>query len=456
MRISIWKLNGILLCIVVLSGCSGPLVKSAITSNTVQEDAHNSFLLLNIVRARERMPMHFTQVNAVRAVPGGLGIGTPSIGLEIPFGGAADANYKFSSGLEGTSTVDTVSLVSQEFTRGLTAPVDPDMVAYFANQGWPLSMLLYMFVGSVEAYDDKGNMVRNLVNSPRDPSFPLFGQLVDSLAACQLSLSKESSPSFYSAPLRVIELKDLTALADAKEAGLDVVRVGVDGKVMTRADQANQPLNEQYIRFAKISERQEFSLASRAGMPTQDCNIDTADFGSAAPKAALIPLPSSKMMIRGFKSAVSRLFSKGPQSTGQKLAAESASEVAGSPSAEALKIDEAKLVLRSTQSMLYYLGELSRNETESSGPFIKVRNKSLDDYKKAYLFKINCCERDSAAAVAVAYRQKNYSLSNYSKTENDVIEDRSIQTLSLVSLVFSLQNRSAEAPTISNVRVLSR
>ncbi|WEF31366.1 hypothetical protein [Pseudoduganella chitinolytica] len=58
---------GYLLGTALLAGCAGPLTQSAITSNLVQEDAHNAYLVLNIARAYERMPMHFTQVNMVRA-----------------------------------------------------------------------------------------------------------------------------------------------------------------------------------------------------------------------------------------------------------------------------------------------------------------------------------------------------------------------------------------------------
>ena len=48
----------------LLAGCSGPLVKSAITSNIVQEDAHNAYLVLNIARAHERgLQVHAWTVN---------------------------------------------------------------------------------------------------------------------------------------------------------------------------------------------------------------------------------------------------------------------------------------------------------------------------------------------------------------------------------------------------------
>ena len=118
------KVCGAIAVVALACGCTGPLVRSALTSNMVQEEAHNKFLLLNIACAHEHMPMHFTHVTAVHPSAAGFGFGVPSIGFEIPFGAGADAST-FSPSIELSSGVDTAPLNSQEFFQGITTQVKP-------------------------------------------------------------------------------------------------------------------------------------------------------------------------------------------------------------------------------------------------------------------------------------------------------------------------------------------
>ena len=77
--------NALVVCTAVLAGCAstGQLANTAVKANVAQEQAHNELLVLNILRAYERKPMHFTQISAVRLSPG---IGNPTFSLSIPFG----------------------------------------------------------------------------------------------------------------------------------------------------------------------------------------------------------------------------------------------------------------------------------------------------------------------------------------------------------------------------------
>ena len=56
----------------------------------------------------------------------------------------------------------------------------------------------------------------------------------------------------------------------------------------------------------------------------------------------------------------------------------------------------------------------------------------------------------------MAYRGKHVDVAPYTERPDGMPEDRSVQTLSLLTLVYTLQNRSSEAPGISNVRVSNR
>lgn len=112
---------------------------------------------------------------------------------------------------------------------------------------------------------------------------------------------------------------------------------------------------------------------------------------------------------------------------------------------------QVRFVMRSTQSMLYFLGELSRDYAENQRLLtIPVRASPA-----ATLFVAKCCEQAPDAAVSVAYRSKYYHIDPVRPADNAGSgEDRSLQTLALVSLVYGLQNHSGEAPGIRNVRVI--
>lgn len=467
-----------------VAGCSGPLVKSAITSNVVQEEAHNAYMLLNIARAQERMPMHFTQVTAVRAAPGGIGIGAPSVGLEIPFGGAAESAFTLTPSLEASSAVDTVSLTSQEFVRGVTRPVDFNLVAYFAAQGWPLAVLLRMFVGSVDIVDNTGKVELTLVNSPRDESFDLFNDLVNRVAACRLQVIETPSYEYYGARLPVEEVRDVQAMAQAKEAGLEPVPVDKDG--ISEAEWAEKiaKLNSKtqgaaaspipssdkappsprwegggYLRFAKVTNTKAFVLKPYATDNDHSCQTERTltDLELTERASASAPPELTKRYFRNLQSVLSSL-REGGAGVKESPTASPRPKLDLSPD----KTAEAKLTLRSTQSMIYFLGELSRAQGDTTREWrsenIPLKFSVGDPARKktAYLFRMTNDAQVANPAVSVHYRNRLYSIAPYTEATDDTPEDRSVQTLALLSLVYGLQNHSVDAPSISNVRILNR
>lgn len=456
---------------VLLAGCSGPLVQSAITSNIVQEDAHNAYLVLNIARAHERMPMHFTQVNTVRATPGGGGVGTPIVGLDIPFGGAAPPYFALRPTLESTSAVDTVSLVSQEFMNGLTTPVDARLMAYFASQGWPLPILLYMFVGSVETYDSHGNLLHNLVNSPRNETFPAFGALVDVIAGCRLVLSESAAYEFFGEKFPAERLADVGVIAAAKTAGLVPVEVDAEGRQLAAEAGQRKAGAPRYYRLAQVTREAGVKLDSygsgKSGIAgAADCAIDDhavpavadapVDTGAAGASAGAEP-PVADTLKRIGKALSTLSISVGGPGDKRKQPGKPADPKAAAPrTAAGPAIAEARLVLRSTQSMMYYLGELSRYQNAADATRIDPVAIRIGQQRHAYLFRMQCCQPAPGAAVAVNYRDKHFSVPPYTETAGTTQEDRSVQTLALLSLVYTLQNRSAAPPAVSNVRVLNR
>ncbi len=91
-------LSAALLC-AVLAACSfdGRIADHAVKYNKTVEEANNSLLLLNILRARDRRPMHFTAISQLR---GSLSqSSTGSLGLQIPLGGDASNTFPLTPSL---------------------------------------------------------------------------------------------------------------------------------------------------------------------------------------------------------------------------------------------------------------------------------------------------------------------------------------------------------------------
>jgi hypothetical protein len=488
----------------VLSGCTAPLTRSAIVSNLVQEDTHNAYLLMNIARARERMPMHFTQLNVVRDNPGALGVFTPGLSWEINVGG----DDKVTPSLEVNSGVDTVSLVSQEFMRGMTTPIEPKMLTYFADQGWPLAMLMYLTVGAIEIVDKKGAVISRIDNNPASPTFAAFQGFVKRMHECRLSFSEHKTYTLYGRPVANAALSDLKQLVSAKEAGLSLIPVygngetkKIDGKPYTHV-QFGSISSEPRLQFLKRPDTKEVKDAG-------DVKVDLCKLGDAP----LFSNTENDVKAEAGEAQAKRFFALYDAVTDFQRRTEA--PATDEKAADDKKVDtdpkpvasdyDTNFSLRSTQSMIYYLGEISRAQdplggsitTGSKKIYIPVIESPADtangtasataapstlahagtdapgsgkpaagsgatanadedgqNKREAMLFHMSrSVEKDPDAAISVFYRSGHLNVAKHRDTRSGD-GDRSAQTLSLLSLIYALHNRSSDAPTTRNVRLI--
>ncbi len=138
-----------------LGACSfsQTIAEHAIDYNKSVAQSRDSQLLLNILRARDRQPMHFT---ALSSFTGNLTLASSAgLGVEIPIGGDAARNYifnpEFNVSQESQPTFGvTVLENSPQFINAILTPLDLSIIRYFKNQGWPMEVLLYLLVESAE------------------------------------------------------------------------------------------------------------------------------------------------------------------------------------------------------------------------------------------------------------------------------------------------------------------
>jgi hypothetical protein len=163
----------------LVGGCSlsGTIGDHGVAYNGSVEQATNAVLVMNVLRARDRAPLHFTTVGAIHGafnLSAGLGYDLTSVN-----NGTQPALLAASS-----PSFDIGPLDRQEFARGLMRPVDPTLLRLLSDQGMPDRMLLHLLV----ARFDEGPGGRSIVNDPAtrrcegtDPACDPFGAAVEAV-----------------------------------------------------------------------------------------------------------------------------------------------------------------------------------------------------------------------------------------------------------------------------------
>ena len=388
----------------VLSGCatSGQVASQIVKSNVAQEQAENELLLLNIIRASQRKPMHFTQVSAIH-LP--VGFGNPTIGLPIPFGGDAIHAYSFANSFAISQSVDTSVQNTQEFMRGITTQLPASTMTYYLDQGWPRGMVLMMFIRKIKKVEN--HEPKTVTNYPEDlQAFEDFKAVLRDLEKCDLEVKSDDDKP-YGPAFRQTQL-DVKALAEARAASMSIANVDQDRSL------------EPKFEFSTASKGMHLALSSREDMHCrfESFSVETDRKADSKTKA------------------------------GDRAA----------------KDNSLTLFIRSPEAMLYYLGEITRSqlshqykgEGKTDGPaadgfpqmdYDPNERLSKGNSSGAVLFKVSLGTGDDPS-LAVSYDGQSYFVARTSFT------DQSTHVLSMMSQIIALQNKGTDLPSTATVRVI--
>jgi hypothetical protein len=130
----------------MLSGCSGgPIIDIYAADYRVTEaSAGDAQLLLNILRAKDDIPIHFADLSVIH---GTLQM-TAGASATIPIaqnGGMTATTISPSLSGQSAPTFDVGTLDTQEFTRGMLAPVDVNIIRQLFNQGIDPRLIMLLF-----------------------------------------------------------------------------------------------------------------------------------------------------------------------------------------------------------------------------------------------------------------------------------------------------------------------
>jgi len=165
---------GILGLTAALSGCitSGEIKSDTMSFDDVIEDTTNKLLLLNVLRARDKAPLHFADIPVIReSMQESLTLGGTRVYGPVP--GTTLRNSTFLNGFVSKSPSFEVNhLDSKDFVTGISSPIDVKFVKYWLDRGLDRRIVLLLFFSAVEIVETRSesgpvNTIR-VGNSPRD------------------------------------------------------------------------------------------------------------------------------------------------------------------------------------------------------------------------------------------------------------------------------------------------
>lgn len=146
--IRLCALSGLL----TLTACLSPQVASDVLSYHETADVTaNRIILLNVLRARDDAPLHFAELSLQHGQVSEQG----GVAFVVPFGQVPKSSSLPRAALAPTVAVgdqvafDLGTLDTQNFTQGVTAPIQPTMLKYFLDSGVDDRLVVMLLVSGV-------------------------------------------------------------------------------------------------------------------------------------------------------------------------------------------------------------------------------------------------------------------------------------------------------------------
>ena len=150
-----------------LSGCLSPIAmhRAVLEYDRTVHQVEAELLLLNIARARNYRPVHFTAVSSVAAtfdfrVNAGI-IGRINRG---PNPQDALVDLQYGTEVAENPTVTIVPIAGEEFTKRILRPLDESHFDFLVRQGFDISMILRLLARGIAIDSDESPTL--LLNSP--------------------------------------------------------------------------------------------------------------------------------------------------------------------------------------------------------------------------------------------------------------------------------------------------
>ena len=169
----------------LLTGCgfsSGVIRSDALDFGGIIEDTTNKLLVMNVLRARDKAPLHFADIPVIResiqtsaGISGARILGSlivPPFGTSSITGNAPRSAGAASTSLQMTPSFEITQLNSKDFITGISSPIDPKVVKYWLDRGLDRRIAALLFFSAVEIVETRadGGAVSTIriANNPRE------------------------------------------------------------------------------------------------------------------------------------------------------------------------------------------------------------------------------------------------------------------------------------------------
>lgn len=178
------------------------MIKSdTVAFDDIIEDTTNKLLLLNVLRARDKAPLHFADIPSIRESIQQ----TASFSYLNFLGKLANTTARDSTtigaNIQIAPSFEITHLQSKEFNTGIASPIDPKFVKYWLDRGLDRRIVLLMFFSAAEIIETRSedgpkNTIR-IMNSPRDAIDVITGRKQGFSGADELKCDAQSDFERY-------------------------------------------------------------------------------------------------------------------------------------------------------------------------------------------------------------------------------------------------------------------
>jgi hypothetical protein len=470
------------------SGCAfrTQTARMAVDHNEFVAQTTNRQTVLNILRAREREPIHYTSfgpVSGTMRAAGTAGLnpafngdggsltsagtsttnagptGTPTGSVatttmtELLTEGATNWTPSVSVGVNTGTDFQVVANATQEFYRGILGPVSSGLVVHFLRQGYPPDLLSHIVIAEVQfsakLFGPDGEEEIHFPPIHNAPDEAVAAAAFADVIRCR-RLTYQSRP----VPERKIPVATLTDLAGIESAVLGRVRAEPSDAApyqlltpgRTDFDLALTPPDTEACHPLRLLLNDQVAawLARRNLVPRAPQAL------SAVP-VSTDPLISSQPATPAADGASRDLTLEGGPSFGVKAFFD---PVLPPGWTSELHID---MTFRSVEGIIYYLGEYVRDEATS--PMLRDPVACRDrppHYECIPILRIRPLSQVPAAQrfADVSYRGRAYAVP---LSGRDIGREagRSSQAIALVQQLLNLHRSASDAPTTPLVRVIN-
>lgn len=394
----------------LIMGCSlgDTIGRHGIAYNGSVETATDTVLVLNVLRARDQAPLHFTEVGAIH---GALSL-SAALGYDLSNinGGTEPALLAATN-----PSFDIAPLDRQEFARGLLRPIDPALLRLLSDQGWPTQLLLHLLVSRF----DEGPGGRSAVNDPRrrqdlDPA---------ARAACAREGLSARPP------------------CDPFQAMVD--QLTSRGPLLFNGYTRLVPVGPRLTRSEAISP-ENLTAARQPGMTMRQAGAGWQLYRALPQLVVCVPEAGSAGAVSRYTALA--LDNDAPQASpmSQEGSPCTADEVADRPAgAGEVATPGVSWYLRSVDEVLHYLGDVQRRE--EAGTIYRV---SLGAGTAPRLFRL-WPEQPTRPRLSAEYRGRRWWVAEY-----DEGEDLTLRVLALTTQLLNLQKSASEIPSAGTLRLV--